>query len=615
MFFRLATLVLVSAYVLRLSSIFSTDVQCRCRPQDRCWPSWESWQDLNQTIQGNLIALRPAGHVCFGDSHSAEACEEYIKNSHNGTWRVLNPASLQLMNWEYSREGKESCHVGKEGHPAQCAQGRVALYSASVQTVPQVQEVVRFAAAHRLRLTVRNTGHDLAGRSTSPGSLQIHTAGLKGIQAIDSFRPAVPWGQEVDSYGPAVTVGAGVLTGELYADAAKEGYTVVGGSCSTVGISGGWMQGGGYGILSPSKGLGVDNVLEFSMITAEGAYIVANEHHNQDLFWAVRGGGGGTFGIVTSVTFRRFPDMPATVTKLTAVDPRGPGTAFWKAVEAHLRTLPALIHQGISVQTYVMPIFPPGGALLSVEIYAVNQTDPQRNPAIQEFQDQLEDLGLQVQSSDEHFDRISTYLAIPKGLDQAGVVLTASRFVSQPFMASASGPANMIRTLSQLQYGPGDVLSFDGMAGGQVTANPTQINSSAVHPDWRSTLFSLNLGRTLPEQPDWKVYQKVENELKHTQLPLLESIEGGQRGGYLGVPFPYEQHPSRTFWGSNYEGLLEVKRRWDPQDLFLTRIGVGSERWDDEGLCRIDTKHAAVKSAMEHAASWIYTIINGDPSA
>lgn len=149
-----------------------------------------------------------------------------------------------------------------------CEQGRVARYSAAVSSIDEVQSVVRFAAEHRLRLAIRNTGHDLAGRSTAPDAVQIHTVGLKGISYIADFQPEAPVGGRVVSQGPAVTVGAGVLTGEIYAAGATGGYTVVGGSCSTVGVAGGWMQGGGYGILSPRFGLGVDNVLQFNLVTA-----------------------------------------------------------------------------------------------------------------------------------------------------------------------------------------------------------------------------------------------------------------------------------------------------------------------------------------------------------
>lgn len=140
-----------------------------------------------------------------------------------------------------------------------------------------MQRVVKFAASHNLRLAIRNTGHDLAGRSSAPDSLQLHTAGLKGITQVESFTPQAPTGQSVPSEGPAVTVGAGVLSGELYSAAAKSGYTVVGGSCSTVGIAGGWMQGGGYGILTPSRGLGVDNVLEIGVVTAQVSYHIDPE--------------------------------------------------------------------------------------------------------------------------------------------------------------------------------------------------------------------------------------------------------------------------------------------------------------------------------------------------
>jgi FAD/FMN-containing dehydrogenase len=177
---------------------------------------------------------------------------------------------VQVVDWEHSRSKQQSCPVPLEGiNPSgSCDQGRVALYSATVSSVDEVQSVVRFAVEHRLRLSIRNTGHDLAGRSTASDSLQIHTAGLKGIQHVANFHPTSPDGSDVESQGPAVTVGAGVLTGELYAAGAASGYTVVGGSCSTVGVAGGWMQGGGYGILSPLYGLGVDNVLQFSLVTA-----------------------------------------------------------------------------------------------------------------------------------------------------------------------------------------------------------------------------------------------------------------------------------------------------------------------------------------------------------
>ncbi|RHZ66420.1 hypothetical protein CDV55_106611 [Aspergillus turcosus] len=583
-------------------------------PGHACWPQQANWQRLNGTIGGNLMSLRPAGSVCFGTNHSVAECEDMVENFRNTSWRVQNPASLQVVNWENWRHGKQSCYRPPDGKVSKCDQGRVAVFSAYVQSVRQVQEVVKFAAANDLRLTIRNTGHDLAGRSSAPHSLQIHTAGLKEVHFTESFHPITPFGQEAESQGPAVTIGAGVLTGELYSAAAERGHTVVGGSCSTVGIAGGWMQGGGYGILSPTQGLGVDNVLEFSMVTAEGAYVTANPFQNEDLFWAVRGGGGGTFGVVTSVTFRTIPDVTATVAKLNVVSPNGTHDRFWSAVKQHISILPSLIDRGIAVQTFAIPVFPPGGSLLAIEVYLINQTDGTGFAIVQEHYHLLQKLGLDVTYSEEHFDQLSRYLALPKGLDQAGVgIMTASRLMSRDLMVSSGAPAKIAHMLSELHLQPGDVISLEGMLGGQVIANANRADS-ALHPDWRSALLSLTIGRALPVEPDWESYQKVEDELRHRQLPLLESVDNPRTSGYLGIPFPYESNPAETFWGRNYDQLLEIKRRWDPKDLFITRLGVGSERWDDEGICRIRPRSASLSTLLSATMSWLRRLLSSSLS-
>ena len=71
-----------------------------------------------------------------------------------------------------------------------------------------------------------------------------------------------------------------------------------------MGASGGYVQGGGYGAMGIKYGLAVDNVLEFDIVTADGQLVTANACKNSDLFWAVRGGGGGTFGIVTRMVYK-----------------------------------------------------------------------------------------------------------------------------------------------------------------------------------------------------------------------------------------------------------------------------------------------------------------------
>nr|L0E2Q5.1 RecName: Full=FAD-linked oxidoreductase phqH; AltName: Full=Paraherquamide biosynthesis cluster protein H; Flags: Precursor [Penicillium fellutanum]AGA37275.1 oxidoreductase [Penicillium fellutanum] len=600
MAFQLAGFFLILA--LGLGHYFSNDQESRCR-------------QLELYATKSIIPTTPAmsSFNTIATPHGALTIPvnwlypEVPKVTSAHTNCLFIAAALQVDTWEHSRPLKQSCHAQDLPEHGQCHQGRVAHYSAYVNSVSAVQQVIQFAASHRLRLAIRNTGHDLAGRSSAPNSLQLHTAGLKGIDYVESFTPQAPAGQSVPSDGPAVTVGAGVLTGELYSAAAEAGYTVVGGSCSTVGIAGGWMQGGGYGILTPSRGLGVDNVLEIGVVTAQGVYVTANQYQNQDLFWAIRGGGGGTFGAVVHVTFRTYPDSPATVSKLNVVSPHGLNSAFWEAITDLLRAIPVLVDRGDAVQAFVMPVMPGNTTFLTIESYLINETHVSGLDVIRELKKSMEARGLSVESSEESFDWLSAYLAIPKGLDQAGMgMMTASRLVSRELMTSAQGPSLISQTLAQLSYDPGNVLSLEGMVGGPAVRG-RETADRATHPSWQSAVMSLTLGHSLPSAPDWTAYSRAQRELAMTQLPALQALEQGTMGGYLGIPFPYESHPSRVFWGSHYDRLLTLKGRWDPDDLFLTRLGVGSERWDEEGMCRVGRAQAFLwwySSIVDRVKSW-----------
>lgn len=88
---------------------------------------------------------------------------------------------------------------------------------------------------------------------------------------------------------------------------------MVGGTSPTVGASGGWVLGGGHSALSTLHGLGVDNVLQMRVVLPNGTYITASRCQNQDIFFALRGGGGGTFGVLMETTSRVYPEVPLQV--------------------------------------------------------------------------------------------------------------------------------------------------------------------------------------------------------------------------------------------------------------------------------------------------------------
>lgn len=127
---------------------------------------------------------------------------------------------------------------------------------------------------------------------------------------------------------------------------------VPGGNCPSIGIAGGWVQGGGNGLLSPSFGMGSDNVLQYKVVcalivfssryfisncflkvTADGKLRIANRCRNKDLFWALRGGGGGTYGVVVETVLRTYPEFSLIVSNfvVSANDTQ----SFTSAVHSH----------------------------------------------------------------------------------------------------------------------------------------------------------------------------------------------------------------------------------------------------------------------------------------
>lgn len=135
------------------------------------------------------------------------------------------------------------------------------------RSTADIQHAVRFARKHNLRVAIKNSGHDFLGRSSAPHSLQILTFWLKSITFTDDFHR--DGDRKAEGLGPAVTIGAGVNLKQLYSATKEKGVTVAAGSSHTVGAAGGYIQGGGHGILGHWKGMASDNALEFKVVTAE----------------------------------------------------------------------------------------------------------------------------------------------------------------------------------------------------------------------------------------------------------------------------------------------------------------------------------------------------------
>ncbi|SED58006.1 FAD-binding oxidoreductase [Ruania alba] len=159
------------------------------------------------------------------------------------------------------------------------------------RSVEDVREVVALARQHDVPLAVRGGGHSFAGHGTCHDGIVIDLGGMDQI--------------EIDPQTPCARIGPGVRWGMVADAAAEHGLAPVGGHVSGVGVSG-LLLGGGIGWLAREYGLACDNLLDSTVVTADGRVVRAAEDENPDLFWGLRGG-GGNFGIATSVTIQLHP--------------------------------------------------------------------------------------------------------------------------------------------------------------------------------------------------------------------------------------------------------------------------------------------------------------------
>lgn len=215
--------------------------------------------------------------VCIRETASSECARALDRTASTEFWNMKFPGGFQSTGLVH----------GWTARPSE--------YAVEVSSASDVQAAVLFAGKHNLRLVVKGTGHDYMGRNTatSPGSLLVATFPMLGLT----------WGEGNET----VTVEAGVPWQDVYIQAQTRGKFVLGGHCPTVGAAGGFPTGGGYGPSSRTYGTAADNMLAATVVTAAGDVVIASATSNADLFWALRGGGGGTFGIITDITYRAHP--------------------------------------------------------------------------------------------------------------------------------------------------------------------------------------------------------------------------------------------------------------------------------------------------------------------
>ncbi|KAL8720885.1 MAG: hypothetical protein Q9225_002330, partial [Loekoesia sp. 1 TL-2023] len=244
-----------------------------------------------------------------------------------------------------------------------CTLGNYVSFTVNASDTSDFQKTIDFVQKNNIRLTIRNTGHDYNAKATGAGAVSIWTHNMKSMKIIDYHSSIYT--------GKALKMGVGVQAVDAYRFTYNQGLVVVGGNCPTVGIAGGYTQGGGHSPLSSKFGLAADQALEWEVVTATGEHLVASPSQHPDLYWALSGGGGGTYGVVASLTVKAHSDLMTSAANLTFSIGRD-RDSFWSAVETFQRSLPSIIDTG----TYV-------SFLLSDESFAVM---PMQGPGVSRAQ-------------------------------------------------------------------------------------------------------------------------------------------------------------------------------------------------------------------------------------
>lgn len=268
------------------------------------------------------------------------------------------------------------------------------------------------------------------------------------------------------------------------------------------------------------------------------------------------------------------------------------GASYWAGVERFHAHLPALSDAGASGYYWVIPNLssPEFGhvAATAVIFYFVGRNDTAIvDEAFAPLLSSLKKIsGLHVQYSSWQLERISDmYKDILQGGDETGTMtVLGSRLISRTLLGSTHGSSKLISTLRKLKDYDGVPVLGHLVAGGQVAKNK-DIDVS-IHPAWRRALVHLVIPRGWSKDTPFAEQRAIQANLTNVEVPLLKQLEQGM-GAYTNEADVNEKDFQESFWGSNYRRLYRVKAKWDPRHLFIVRAGVGSEHWDEQGLCRV----------------------------
>jgi FAD/FMN-containing dehydrogenase len=569
----------------------------RTRPSDPAWPSAGSWEQLNRQVGGQLIRVQTPLAAC-ADTADNTACQVILKNLKNPYFIGDQPGLTQTSGW------------------ADAWMSAPSAYAVVARGTAHVVAAVNFARANNLRLVVKGGGHSYQGTSNAPDSLLIWMRAMNNIIVYDAFVGEGCAGVELPQ--PAVTVEAGAMWVHAYdAVTTKYGRYVQGGGCTTVGVAG-LIQSGGFGSFSKNYGTAASGLLEAEIVTADGTVRIANACTNPELFWGLKGGGGGSLGVVTRLTLRTH-ELPAWFGIAFLTIKASSDAAFRRLVGRFIGFYSDSLfnpHWGESVT------FRPANTLAVT--MASQGLDKQRaeevwRPFLDWIAGSPRDFTLETTPNIASIPARHLWDADYIREHAAGLIMTDQRPgvpAGNVWWAGDAGQVGWFVHGYQSLWLPAALLEKDrlepfadalfaasrhwavalhfnkGLAGAPadaIAAAKDTATNPAVLTAFALAIIAAGSAPAYPgipgREPDLTVARRDAGAIDIAMGELRKLVSDG--GSYVSETNFFESDWQQSFWGANYPRLQAVKAKYDPDGLFFVHHGVGSEEWSDDGFTRL----------------------------
>lgn len=325
--------------------------------------------------------------------------------------------------------------------------------------------------------------------------------------------------------------------------------------------------------------MAADHVLSMEVVTASGRFVTASEKVNADLFWALRGGGGSAFGIVTSVTIRAFPKIKVALMDYLISTATGTSEkAFWEAFRAYFDTSVSIVKEGHYTYFTLAKVASAGGALFHrmQPYFAPGWTADELQEFTKPMIDRMKAAGAVVQPVYREFDNFHD--AWKAGFQPENWGVPTARMTSRLFprknWCSGQKRNETFQAIKEVVE-DGAAIQAIGLGPGEVKEWP----DNAVNDAWRKTILHtvvLNMwDKNAPEE-----VQKAESDkITYSWGETLRKVTPGS-GAYLNEADVIEPDFQQAFYGEKYEKLLAIKKKWDATGLFYAPTAVGSEEWE-----------------------------------